>query len=688
MLPKTATHLLSSVFAALFLLSTSALATAGNTNGDSTNVSGSINDLIAKGNEMLTNQQFGAAIPLWEQIVRQDTGNSNLNFKMGLCYRNSLDQQVDAVPFFRKAVENMTVKYNFQDRALTEAPVDALYFLAESYLAANQPDSAYKYYQAYQDFYNGQPPIAVDHHMLMCSNAQRYLKMPRNVTIRNMGDVLNTGVMEANPVITIDNSVVFFSSRRLRPDNSNADVTDAQSGKYFRDIYYSMKNEQGEWGEVKLFKHSTAGTDDAPLCLSADGSTLYYRTEEAGINNLYESHFEDGVWSEPKALAVNSPYNEIGMSISGDGKHMYFSSDREGGIGSFDIYHAELKSNGKWGKAENLGDVINTDYNEVSPFVHPNGKTLFFSSNGNLNKGMGGLDVYYSSLEDDGSWSEPATMGYPINTTRDDLNYYITEGGRRFYTNINKDNSYDLFEIEGGGFDVENLDAMVEVVTLTEEMDVTEVLEVVEETEVEVEVVETVETVVYEETEVEVVDLEAFTEFEEELPVDTAETAVADAVVDSAEVELEELPSIVEQINMEELTDVERELLIQKVKDYLTAEVENTNSAVFKTVYFDFGSANLSMLSAKELEVMVEYLAENPTHKVEIVGHTDNVGGWGTNLNLSAARAKEVYQFLLRNKISADRIIYYGKGSGEPIATNDNDAGRRMNRRVEVKIVK
>ncbi len=645
-----------------------------------------IKSLIEEGNKLMGNGQFYEALPIWNKVVDKDSTNADANFKLGLCYFNTLDEQIKSLNYFKRATSAMTDKYNFYDAGNIKAPLDAIYFLGEAFLSANQPDSAYEKFRNYQDKYAGNPPIPVDYKLLMCVNAKKNTKAPRDVTLINMGDKVNSEYSETNPVLTVDNSVLFFSTRRLRDNNSNLDFKDNKTGKYREDIYMSVVGENGKWSKASMFKLST-DADEAPLYITPDGLSLYLRRDENGISNIYKSHYEDGVWSEPEKLGggINSPFNETGLSISGDGSVMCFASDRVGGVGKSDIYICKKKKNGNWGAPENIGTMINTPYNEISPFIHPNSKTLFFSSDGNRNKGMGGFDIYYSQLQEDGTWGEPQSMGYPINTTRDDINYYITSGGNRFYSTINKDNSYDLFEIQGGGFAVENIDVGTEVVTLTKEMDVTDIMEVEKKVEKEVEVVETVETEVEVEKEVEVIDLTALDEinFEEE--------KVNEEDIKYEELENEEIveePSIVDQINMDELDSAERIVLIQKVKEYLARELQENESVIFKTVYFDFNSSMLSILSKKELDVFVSFLNEHPKTSIEIVGHTDNIGTWEQNIKLSTERAKEAFEFLKRKGIPASKLMYYGKGSGFPVANNETDDGRAKNRRVEVIIEK
>ncbi len=461
--------------------------------------------MVEEGNSLLKKGQFSAAITVWQKVVDADKANANANFKLGMCYYNSIDAQPKALPFLLKATLNLTDKYDFFDNNQKAAPFDALYFLAQTYLTNNQPDSALTVFFQYDDKYNGNPPIPVQKMIRNCINAKNAVKSPRDVTMKNPGKNINSNYAETNPVLTIDNSVMFFASRR-EPKEGHKEVS-TTTGMLDEDIYYSQKDASGKWEAALPFRWNSA-SDEAPLCLSSDGLTLYFRKEVKGQTDIFKSNYIDKVWREPVPVSqINTSANETGVSVSADGKYLYFCSDKEGGTGRFDIYQCTNNA-GSWSKPKNLGTIINTTSSEISPFINPNGKTLFFSSNGYAD-GMGGFDIFYSEMKDDGSWTTPQTMGFPINTTRDDVNYYIIGGGTRYYSTIREESdSWDIFKIEGGGFAIENIDATGQVVTLTKEMSVSDVVEVNKTVEKEVEVVETVETTVEVIKEVERVDVE------------------------------------------------------------------------------------------------------------------------------------------------------------------------------------
>lgn len=490
------------------LLATFIIASVSAFGGDEKNAAAPVSPLaplVEDGNKLLSKGQFSAAMAVWLQVLAAEPDNANANFKMGMCYYNSPDESPKALPYLKKASKKITDKYDFFNAAEKNAPYDALYFLGETYLASNQPDSALWMFFQYEDKFDGNPAISVDRQIRNCINAKNAVKNPRDVTMKNPGKNINSSYAETNPVLTIDNSVMFFASRRAVKDVSKK--ISSVNGKFDADIYYARKDASGKWEAPVPFKWNT-DKDETPLYISADGLTLYFSKEVKGQSDIYVSSYVDKVWGSPKAVAeINSGANETGVSVSADGKYLYFCSDREGGAGRFDIYQC-IKTGTKWGAPKNLGPALNTGSSETSPYINPNGKTLFFASNG-CRDGMGGYDIFYSELKDDGSWTHPQNMGFPINTTRDDINFYITGGGTRYYATVREDaNSYDIFKIEGGGFAVENIDVSGQVVTLTQEMTVSDVVEVQKTVEKEVEVVETIETTVEVIKEVNVVDVE------------------------------------------------------------------------------------------------------------------------------------------------------------------------------------
>ncbi|MBI5541062.1 MAG: PD40 domain-containing protein [Bacteroidia bacterium] len=503
-----------------------------------------LKDLIDEGNKLLTKGQFSSAIAIWQKVLEQDSENANANFKMGLCYFNSIDEQSKALVYFRKSTKNLKEKYDFNNNDEKSAPYDALYFLGCTYLTIGESDSAIFTFLKYDDQFAGNAPIPVDRVIRNCINSKNALKNPRDIVLKNPGKNINSLYSETNPVITLDNSIIFFATRR---DSKEGNKTISNiTGKFDQDIYYSIKDASGKWEKSLPFKWNT-NNDEAPLCLSSDGLTLYLYVDDDGQKDIFESRYIDKVWSKPEPVSkINSSANETGVTISADGKYLYFCSDREGGNGKYDIYQC-VKSGKNWGKPKNIGKEINTSNSEISPFINPDGKTLFFSSNGYF-AGLGGYDIYYSELKDNGTWTKPESMGYPINTNYDDVNYYIIGGQTRYYSTIREEkDSYDIYKIEGGGFAIENIDANSQVVTLTKEMAVTDILEVEKTVEKEIEVIETIETTVEVIREVELVDIE-----KEKMKMDSIYAlARSEAQIEKQKLEADKIRAEAERIKAE-----------------------------------------------------------------------------------------------------------------------------------------
>ncbi|MFH0843366.1 MAG: OmpA family protein [Bacteroidota bacterium] len=605
-------------------------------------------------NKLMADRKFSEAIPLLEQILAKEPSNADASFKLGLCYYSSPDQRHKALAHFRNAMGNISLKYSFRDTKTSNAPVDIYFFLGEAFLNNHMPDSALFYYIKYKNRVKEESPFDLDMRMNWCANAMKEMSTPLNVSIENPGNNINTKFYEKHPVVTLDNSVLFFSSNR--PADNEKEQNE--------DIYYAIKTAGGTWNKPVYFQFNTP-KNEYPVCLSVDGRMLILSREEKDNYDLFYSLFENGQWTKPVTMGspVNSSSNETGANLSKDGNTLFFASDRSGGFGKFDIYLSRKSSGGKWSSPMNMGEQINTADNEASPAIHPEGQVIYFSSDGYIEQSMGGFDIFYSTRDQNNKWSNPVHMKYPVNTTRDDVDYKIASGGKRYYTSLTDFNSFDVVEILGQQ-DNSDLDFSAGTSSLFSELNVMEVMEVEKEVEKEVQVTDVVEVQ---------------TEVEKEVQV-----------VETVEVEKEPDPSdfSLESVNLEAIDSTARELLIQKVKDYYSERIGIDKSVIFKTIYFSFNSAELLMLSKNELRVLVEYLRENPAIKVEVIGHTDITGNWDVNLNVSRERAGSVYRFLLENKIAHNRIIYYGKGSAAPMASNNTMDGRAKNRRVEILLLK
>lgn len=403
------------------------------------------NDKFNDANLLMEEKLYAIALPVWLEILQTDTNSANWNYKVGICYLNSANERARSLPYLEKAALKTVKNYNPFSPTEDRAPMDAYYYLAKSYHLNNQFDAAIEYYDKFRKlagkkhFLNPEVDLGIQ----MCNNAREIMSKPLTVNITNVGDIVNTSAPEYGPLISLDERALYFTSRRLWLDSSNAEIKDRADGVYFEDIYVSYKDMSGKWGNPEMLNFNRRDDHEATVSLAPDGQTIYLYMDDGGDGNLYQSFLFGETWTAPVPLdpGINTKSQETHMTVSLDNKTLYFVSDRKGGTGGKDIYFCTRLPNGKWSQPQNIGMAINTPYDEDGPFIHPDGKTLYFSSKGH--KSMGGYDIFMSIKNDDGTWAAPENIGYPINTTDDDIFFIISPDGKRAY--------YSSFRPDGMG---------------------------------------------------------------------------------------------------------------------------------------------------------------------------------------------------------------------------------------------
>ena len=377
---------------------------------------------------------YHSTIQLFKQIEKADTSFKEVMYKIGKSY-----YQLKHYDSARTYLERGST-YN----------KDALFYLSSIELYFENIEKSRSYLNLYL---KERDDKSTEIKQLMIDNLQNNFKVaeelmmePDIVNIINLGAEINSENAEYVPLISSDETFLAFTSRRIRDDNGVA-----PTGKPFEDVYTSQRSSLKEpWSEAEPIK-GKINTDkhDACVGLSPDGRRLFiYRSHENLVGgDLFESTLKDGSWTVPVKMSdnINNTYSiEPSASLSLDGRTFYFSSNREGGLGGFDIYRVVLLPNGKWSLPKNLGNTINTPYDDDAPFIHPDGKTLYFSSKGHKN--MGGFDIFKSELKDE-KWSEPENMGYPTNTTKDDIYFTISANEQHGYYASDKEGGYGKHDI-------------------------------------------------------------------------------------------------------------------------------------------------------------------------------------------------------------------------------------------------
>jgi len=386
-------------------------------------------DTVQLTEDFIEGDIFVESIDFYERFLLDNPNDADFNYKMGFALLNTKTREKESIEYFKKAKEL------FNKPATKSRYVESSFQLARAYRAS------YLFIAALEELSQLRPQVikneyvttVVDRELLKCEHGQKLFENKIKFKITSLGDTINSEFQDHSPVISADESVLIFTSRR--PNGWNEEID--EDGNYNEDIFISEKH-NGVWSKpVSIGMNINTKKHEASIGLSVDGQKLFiYKDDDYG--SIYMSTFEKGEWSIPSKLGenINTDERETHASLSADGKYLYFTSDRPGGFGDLDIYVSEKLRNGVWGPARNLGNAINTKYNEEGPFIHPDGKTLYFSSKGHEN--LGGYDIFKSTKTEFGTWTKAENIGYPINTVGNDIFYMPTADGQRAYYSSQK----------------------------------------------------------------------------------------------------------------------------------------------------------------------------------------------------------------------------------------------------------
>jgi outer membrane protein OmpA-like peptidoglycan-associated protein/tetratricopeptide (TPR) repeat protein len=508
---------------------------------------------------------------------------------------------------------------------------------------------------------------------------------PLPIEIENMGPNINTPQGDYNSTITADESTFLITS--TREGSFGNYIADAK--EWPEDFWIAEKDSAGNWKKaVNLGAPINTGSNEGGPSITADGQTIYFfMSGPKGDGNIYMSTITGKNWSPPQEVEkICSDKWDAQVSISADGNKIFFCSDRDGG--NVDIYYANRKRNGNWKRPRKLPDMINTKYSEAKPFIHPDGKTLYFSSEGL--GGVGGFDVYKTVLDEKtDKWSKPVNVGYPINTRQDEVGFFVTASGTKAYITSNRDGGYGMNDMY-----VIYLTGKPKPVEVKKDSVNAEVVEVIKEKAPEAVAATAVTTVVGIVSDEETgeplgsdIVMDNLTEKESIQDLQSNSSSGKYVVVVPAgnnyAISVSKKGYLFHSENFNIPADANSAIIHKDIK---LKKIKVGSSIVLNNIFFETGSAVLSPESELEAQRIIDFMKDQKSVKIEISGHTDNVGSNDANKTLSNNRAKAVVDYLTAKGVDASRLTYKGFGETMPIADNKTEEGRKKNRRTEFKI--
>ena len=618
--------------------------------------------------EFWLSDNYAKALPIYVEMERMDPDNAHINWKIGVCYLNSSSEKSKSIPYLEIATKSVSADYQEDMPDEKNAPLNVYRDLAHAYHLNYQLDTAVAMFKKYKSFVSEKEPgirSEIDMQIKMCRKAQELMKSPVKAIITNLGSNINGPYADFGPVISADESTLIFTSRREGSTGLKID----DNGKFFEDIYVS-NNEAGEWSTATpIDTNINSENHEATIGLSVDGQELFIYKDDDGNGNIYRSKLNGTVWSIPELLGsdINTKSWETHAVVNADGNIIYFVSDRDGGFGGRDLYRAVKLPNGEWSLAQNMGPLINTAFDEDAPFIHPDGIQLFFSSNGH--ESMGGFDIFSTELDENNNWGKPVNIGYPINTTDDDIFYITSVDGKRAYYSSAKPGGFgekDIYMINLPEAEDKNLTVLTGYVA----------------------------------------DQYGHVPGYAEIIVTNNETGELIGIY-NPNVSTGKYLIILPNDGNYNISYESDGLLYHSENLYIPpnsaySQINKANQLttirvgekiILNNLFFEYEKSIIKKESGPEIDRVFKFLTNQPTLQIEISGHTDSKGDDDYNMKLSQDRAQAVVDALIAKGIDKTRMSAQGYGETQPIANNlDNDGkedpkGMALNRRVELKIL-
>ncbi len=645
-------------------------------------------ELIEQGNEFIYNVQnpdntFKAAIIELDKAYKFNPKSAEVNFMLGNAYLYT-NEKHKGLPYLKEAIKLNPEVNDFSD-----------FYLGMSYQLKEDFTKALKHYSKFEENTKSKQIESLgrmlDKRKKECEYGEELISSPVRAWIDNVKSV-NSSDDEYSPCISTDGATIVFTSNRENGHNKN------EVGEYDGDIYVTEINDNGKWSSPKSMGAPLNTTnDETATMLSYNGTKMLIYKNEGDNYDVYESELSGANWETPIALhrSLNTSADQTYASYNFNDRKIIFVSSKKIGNSSkgTDIFSCG-RMNGKndeFGSAITIGSTVNTKFNEGSVYMHPDGETMYFSSEGH--NSMGGMDIFVS-YKKQGKWSDPENLGYPINTPYDDYFYASTASGKYAYIASNREGGkggLDIYKITYWG------EPKIQALT-TEDYLLASVANPIKNVQIasKVQVNKNSLTVFKGKT----IDAISGKAVEAEITIiDNSNGAKIETfITNSATGKF--LLSLTSGKNYGITVEADGYLfhsenfdikngggfnMVNKVVEL--KNIKKGSTIALRNIFFDSGKSVLRSESNGELDRLVKLLKDVGSLKIEISGHTDNVGSESLNSKLSQDRAQAVVNYLAQKGIDKSRLVAKGYGSTIPVASNNSSSGRQQNRRTEFKIL-
>lgn len=598
-----------------------------------------------KAGAQLKAQQYNLAVASLERAITLDSGFSAAYQQLGDIYRKQKDYE-QAVGIYLKVIQ--------LDSLLTPL---TWFGLGESLLHSGKYADARTALSRYRHTsgLGAESRRLTDKYLMDCAFGATAVRNPVPFSPRNAGTAINSPDDEYFPRLTADQQTIIFTRKKDNREN----------------FFVSTKDSSDAWQEAGFLQGQINSDlyNEGAHCISPDGKYLFFtgcnRPDGLGSCDIYVSRREGEQWGAPYNLGapINTRGWEAQPALAADGRTLYFVSNRPGGQGGYDIWQTSLKSDGQWGQPQNLGPTVNTPYDESSPYIHADNRTLYFASNGW--PGLGDKDIFKSRKDSNGNWEQPVNLGFPINDHHEQNALTVSMNGMQAFFSTRRPDAVGGLDIYAFQLpDASRPDPVAYLKGVILDAESNDPLQA----EVRVTDVATNE-LLYTET----ADYEDGT-FLAPLPFGKT---YALHINQPGYLFFSESYPLDDSVNINDAYEVRIPL----------SRIKVGKSATLNNIFFETDKYALLPQSKSDLDQLVHFLDLNKQVLVEIGGHTDNTGTEAYNQQLSESRARSVYDYLVQAGIPVQRLRFMGYGQTHPVATNDTPEGRQLNRRTDFKII-